>query len=158
MKRRSFLASFSRRHDKYWCIADAARELGRMGVSAQAAVPELIKALQKYRNIDTGDGLIALRSHVALALGEIEDVSAVAPLVAVLLSEDKTRVLDSSGVSAISSREGTSYAAVVSALEMFGPQAREAVPVLVELMDREGGPFNELLRKEMESALAAINR
>lgn len=158
LKRRNVFASLLRRHDKYWCVVDAARQLALMGPAARASVPDLIAALQKYRNIDTGDGVIALRSHVALALGAIGDPSAVKPLIVVLLSEDRTRILDSASVPAISSPEGSSYAAVVSALEMFGPLAREALPVLVELLDREGGPFDELLRKQMEAALAAINR
>lgn len=76
----SFLAPFTRRHDKELCIIDAAKALGGMGDLAKAAILPLVESLGKYSDVDTGDGILPVRSEIALALGKIGDQSALTAL------------------------------------------------------------------------------
>ena len=132
-------ASFLRRSDKENCIVDAVKALGIMGHQAQNAVPSLIDALKKYRNHETGDGLIKVRSEIALALGQIRDSRAIIPLIDVLKSEDP---ISYSQPDLVNYKElhvnKTSYGAVAEALGMFGEQAEEAVPYIVPILKFSG--------------------
>jgi HEAT repeat protein len=146
-----------RRNDKERCVLDAARALGLLGAQARSAVPALIEALKKYHNVDSGDGLILVRSEIALALGKIGDPSAIRPLMAILDSDDPVTLSASASVfEGYKLKKGTSYGAVARALGMFGPQAREALPILNALMTKEQ---NELRvdRAMIEAAIKEIS-
>jgi len=124
-----------RRNDKDNCIIDAARALGMLGAQAKPAVGALIKALEQYRNLDSGDGILPLRSEVALALGRIGDNPAIKPLTLALTSEDKLKLSSSALVpEGYELANGTAYGAIAEALGMFGPQAKDALPALEKLM------------------------
>ncbi len=77
---RSILAPFTRRHDQELCIIDAAKALGGMGDLAKPAILPLVESLAKYSDVDTGDGILPIRSEIATALGKIGDVSALTAL------------------------------------------------------------------------------
>ena len=149
---RPFFASFLRRSDKEQCIIDSANALGVMGPQAKEAVPALIEALNTYRNVDSGDGIIPVRSQIALSLGRIGEPSAIKPLIAVLGSEDEVSLSSSASVPAgYNLVKGASHGAVAEALGMFGAQAKEALPVLNELLAK-GVPE----RRRMEIAVEQI--
>lgn len=132
---RGFLDSLLRRHDKENCIIDAARCLGEMGNEAKPAVPVLIQALRNYRNVETGDGILPVRSSIAEALGAIGDESAIQPLMEVLSSADPVSISSSASLQpTYKPVEKTSHAAVVEALGMFGPKAKRAVPLIVPVL------------------------
>lgn len=76
----SFLAPFTRRHDKEQCIIDAAKALGGMGDLAKAAIVPIVESMGKFSDVDTGDGILPVRSELATALGRIGDVSALTAL------------------------------------------------------------------------------
>ena len=76
----SILSPLIRRHNKELCIIDAAKALGGMGDLAKAAIVPLVESLGKYSDVDTRDGVIAVRSEIALALGRIGDTSALTAL------------------------------------------------------------------------------
>jgi HEAT repeat protein len=78
--RPSFFSTFTRRHDKELCIIDAAKALGGMGDLAKAAIVPLVESLAVYSDIDTGDGILPVRSEIAMALGKIGDPSALTAL------------------------------------------------------------------------------
>ncbi len=64
------------------CKILAAQWLGEMGPDGAAAVPVLIDELvHGHNDIDTGDGILAYRSTIALALGKIGDPRAIDPLI-----------------------------------------------------------------------------
>lgn len=156
---RSQFASFFRRSDKEQCVIDAAKALGIMGAQAQSAVPALIEALNKYHNVDSGDGIIPVRSEIALALGQIGDPVAIKPLIAILTSEDSVTLSASASVPAgYKLLQGTSYGAVAKALGMFGPQAKEALPALNALMTKEQGDSRAYGLDEIEEAITKINQ
>ena len=156
---RSLFASFMRRSDKEQCIIDAAKALGMMGVQAQGAVPALLEALANYHNVDSGDGIIPVRSEIVLALGKIGDPSAIKPLIVILASDDPVKLSESSSVPAgYKLVKGTSYGAVVEALGMFGPQAKEALPELNNLLAKERGDVRDYERGRIEEAIRKINQ
>ena len=95
---RSPFAGWSRRHDKEECVVDAAKGLALIGPEAKTAVPALIEALKRNHNIDTGDGIIGLRSEIASALGQIGDLRAIQPLMEVLASDDPATISPSAAV------------------------------------------------------------
>ncbi len=76
----SFLSPLFRRHDKELCIIDAAKALGGMGDLAKPAIVPLVEGLGKYSDVDTGDGILPIRSEIAAALGKIGDMSALTAL------------------------------------------------------------------------------
>ena len=125
--------NISIRNCKKECISLAARCLSDMGSEARSAVPALIDALENYPNYDTGDGIIYLRSQIAIALGAIGDEIAISPLIEILESEDKMEV----SISGIPSRwnNGSSYPEVVRALGMFGEKAQAAIPKITSLLE-----------------------
>lgn len=156
---RKLFASFLRRNDKERCVIDAANLLGMMGEQAQGAVPALIEALNKYRNIDSGDGIIPVRSKIALALGMIGDLSAIKPLIAVLVSDDPVKLSASASVPAgYKLIQGTSYGAAAEALGMFGPQAKEALPVLNGLIAKGQDDLRIYTLVEIEEAIKKIEQ
>ena len=145
-----------RRSDKELCVIDAAKALGMMGARARPAVPSLIEALNKYHNVDSGDGIIPVRSEIALALGRIGDPAAIKPLIEILVSEDPVTLSATASVPAgYKLVQRTSHGAVAEALSMFGPLAKEALPVLNALADKqqsnlkmyETGPVEEAIKK-----------
>ncbi|NLI77013.1 MAG: hypothetical protein GX442_11300 [Candidatus Riflebacteria bacterium] len=114
----------------------AAHLLGQMGSVASAAVPALIDVLLTGPNdVNTGDGILPLRSMVAKALGEIGDPAAIGPLI------DKLKVREpcslgpgaSLGSPLTTPPVGVGHPAIVEALASFGPLARPAIPVLEDL-------------------------
>ena len=131
-ERRQMFASFKRRHDNYQCIVDAAFCLAYLKEEANTAVPVLIKALKKYRNVYTGDGSIAVRSYIADALGLIGDSRAISPLIDILQTDEPDDV--SPGASLGSPMFGTYQDAVMSALGRFGPEAKEAIPYIIPFL------------------------
>jgi len=75
----------TRSEDRWTCPTGAARCLAKMGPSASAAVPALLRALESGPgDYDTGDGVIPVRSAVIDALGKSGDARAVLPLVRAL--------------------------------------------------------------------------
>ena len=118
--KRGWFASSVRRSDKEYCIIDAAKALGSLGAEARLAVPALIEALKRRRNVDSGDGIVPVRSEIALALGRIRDQSAIPALMEVLDSDDETK-LSSTGAFPPGYRpsHGTSLGAVRDALRMI---------------------------------------
>lgn len=132
---RSPFASFLRRNDKEQCIIDAAKALGMMGSEAGPAVPALIEALALYHNVDSGDGILIVRSEIALALGQIGDSSAIKPLISILTSDDPVTLSSSASVpSSYKLIEKTSHGAVAEALGMFGPEAKEAAIYIARIL------------------------
>jgi len=132
---RNFGEGWLRRHDKEQCIIDAAGCLGTMGPEAKEAVPELIKSLKDYANVETGDGIIPVRSSIAKALGQIGDLRAIKPLIEILASTDPVTISESASLGpSYQPVERTSHEAVAEALGMFGPQAKEAVPYIIPLL------------------------
>lgn len=92
----------------------AAETLAKIGKNARAATPSLINALR--------DGRKDLKKAAALALGRIGQ-SAVPSLLGLLKTNNEDKVI---------------RVAIFKAFEIMGPQAKEAVPVLIEaLRDRE---------------------
>ncbi len=125
-----------------------------MGGPANAAIPALIDALNKYRNVDSGDGIIPVRSEIALALGRTGDPSVVKPLIAVLGSDDQVILSESASVGdGYILIKGTTYGAVVEALGMLGAQAKEALPALNGLLVKHPGS----LRAAVEAAIRKIS-
>lgn len=123
-----------RRNDQENCLMDAADCLGDMGAEAKPAVPALIDALNKYQNFDTGDGIITIRSAAAEALGKIGDPAAIAPLIEILKSSDPVTRSDAGNFASPQPVERTSHLAVVKALGMFGPKAKEAVAHIIPVL------------------------
>lgn len=114
----------------------AAHLLGQMGSVASAAVPALIDVLLTGPNdVETGDGVLPLRSMVVKALGEIGDPAAIGPLI------DKLKVREPCSLSPGASLGhplttppvGVGHTAIVKALARFGALAHPAIPVLEAL-------------------------
>ncbi len=154
---RNLFASFLRRNDKERCIIDAAQALGMMGSEARSAAPALIAALNSNHNVDSGDGILGVRSAIAIALGQIGDPSAIKPLIAILVSDDTVTLSSSASVPAgYKLSQGTSYGSIAEALGMFGPQAKEALPALNALMAKEQN--DAYTRSRIEKAIKKISQ
>lgn len=163
----STLAKFAIRDHDRQCIIAAAQCFGDLGTQAEAAVPLLIELLGVQRNYETGDGLLRTRSEIALALGRIGDPQAIQPLIDVLQSEDETdypsyerehlHALIEDGPTSWGSK-GTSFGAVAEALGMFGPDAREAVPYLLSLLNDGPAEGAESLVNSHETAVSISGR
>jgi len=133
--KRNFWYAYAIRHDKEYCIIGAASCLGIMGPEAKEAVPELIQSLKYYANVETGDGIIPVRSSIAKTLGQIGDLRAIQPLIEILASNDPVTISESASLGpSYQPVERTSHEAVAEALGMFGPQAKEAVPYIIPLL------------------------
>ena len=96
------------------------------------SVPQLIRALDQQRNLQTCDGLLAKRADIATRLGELGDQQAIDPLIQVLRSADEDVL--SSGASGCQPGQHNTYPAAIKALGNFGPQAQRAEPRLLELL------------------------
>ncbi len=138
-----------RRSNQEQCIIDAAQALGAMGSQARDAVPVLIEALDKYHNIDSGDGIIPVRSEIAFALGRIGDTRAIEPLLNVLNSDDQAVLSESASVPpSYKLKSGTSYEAVIEAVGMFGSKAKQALPILNNLLSKGQDKYLEFTIKD----------
>lgn len=68
-------------------------------------------------NVDSGDGIIPVRSEIARALGRIGDKRALGPLQEILISEDPAVLSKTAGVqSGYVVKKGTSFDAVEAAI------------------------------------------
>jgi HEAT repeat protein len=118
-------------------VADAAECLGYMGQKANNAVPALIWALNRYSNTVGGDGGSSDQSSVAMALGRIGDARAIEPLLSILQSNNPGKFPATNDVFYLpgcSSRARLSNGTIARALGMIGPDARAAVPYLIEII------------------------
>jgi HEAT repeat protein len=121
------------RHPQERCLMDSAARLGLMGQDARPAVPALIEALKTYPNLETGDGILAVRSIIAKALGEIGDESAVPALMDILRSEDKVSISPTASLlPSYKPQSRSSYGSVIGALGML--KAKEALPLLAPFL------------------------
>ncbi len=154
-KELGFFASWSIRHFDEHCRINAANMLGRKGGLALKAVDPLIMILKNGPNdIDTGDGILPMRSSVALALGRINDPKAIAPLLEKLKQPEPASVLPSTSFASGSApNSDVGQEAIVRALGMFGGQAKDAIPVLEEL---EKQTRDESLKKTIENTIYRI--
>jgi len=154
-KELGFFASWSIRHFDEQCRIDAANMLGRKGGLALKAVDPLIMILKNGPNdIDTGDGILPLRSSVALALGRINDPKAIGPLLEKLKQPEPAAVLPSTSLASGSApKTGMGQEAIVRALGMFGGQAKDAIPFLEEL---EKQTTDESLIKTIDNTIYRI--
>ncbi len=150
-----FFDRWTTRHYDENCKIAAAKFLGEMGPEANQAVPVLIAALENGPNdLDTGDGILLFRSTVAMALAKIGDPAAIPALVEKLKkSEPATLAAGASYPPGWQFATGVGQEAVVSALGMFGPQAKEAVPYLKDLLS---GAQDERMREIIRQALRNI--
>ncbi len=117
----SKLTGLHRRDDGERCVIDAAKLLPAAGTNENKdVVPILIEALKTNSNIDTGDGIIRVRSEIALALGRIGDKRALQPLQDILNSEDLA-VLANNGSFPIgyAAEKKSSQKAVMEAMKMI---------------------------------------
>jgi HEAT repeat protein len=100
--------------DEEWTTrSNAAEALGEIGSKATTAVPALIRSLQHDDNF-------LVQANAAQALGKIGDPKAIPILIAALKNED-----DSVRFNAI------------TAIETFGPKAKEAVPALIQTVQND---------------------
>jgi len=144
------IAAFITRNYSERRIIEAAQTLGKNGFKSEKVVTALIEGLNKYQNVDSGDGLILVRSEIALALGRIGDPAAIKPLIAILASNDPVTLSATAMVPpGYKLVERTSHGAVAEALGMFGEQAKEAVPYIVPILRYSG------FRLEFDSGRAA---
>mgnify|MGYP001172848103 CR=1 FL=1 len=154
-KELGFFASWSIRHFDEECRINAATLLGRKGGLALKAVEPLIMILKNGPNdIDTGDGILPMRSSVALALGRINDPKAIGPLLEKLKQSEPAAMLSSTSLASDTPRKsGLEQEAIVRALGMFGGQAKEAIPFLEEL---EKQTKDEALKGTIENTIYRI--
>jgi hypothetical protein len=90
--KRHFLSGFNRRNDAEMCVIDAAQLLASAHNNNPIVAPALIEALKNNPNVDSGDGIIEVRSEIAIALGKVGDKRALQPLQDILKSEDPVRL------------------------------------------------------------------
>lgn len=114
---RGFFSGMGRRNDVHYCVIDAAKLLVSLHKEDKEVVHILINALKNYRNVDSGDGIIPVRSEIALALGKLGDKQALVPLQEVLDSEDPV-ILSENGAFPpnYEAPKGTSHEAVRTAI------------------------------------------
>lgn len=129
---------FTRNYGQHRVI-EAAQALEKRPFRSPRAMAALIQALNTYADVDSGDGIIPVRSEIALVLGRIGDGSAIKPLTAVLMSRDPTVLSWSASVpSDYKPLEHSSHGAAAEALGMFGPRAEEAAPHIGPLLKYTG--------------------
>ncbi len=115
--KRGLFSGFNRRSDSERCIIDAAKILVNKREQGDVVQP-LIVALQKYHNVDTGDGIIPVRSEIANVLGKLGDKRALVPLNDILQSDDPTILSSSASVgSNWQPQKGSSFYAVKEAIQ-----------------------------------------
>lgn len=134
-------ASQLRRYDKEYGAVDAARALGMMKNGAWSVKPAMIEALTKYHNVETDDGVIPVRSEIALALGRIHEESAINPLISILASKDPVRRAAGRSVPREHALlEKTSHGDVAEALGMLsvGDSNSEAINYIIPILKYSG--------------------
>jgi HEAT repeat protein len=144
------LGSLHRRNDQETCIVDATNFLKERNKESKTIVPALIEALKQNLDYDTCDGVIPIRSNIALALAEIGDDRAIEPLIQILKAENLSMPLDSYAfdqgavrASVSGTKRGLScgniyklgYTNTINALGSFGSKAKDALPTLIALRD-----------------------
>ncbi len=141
-------------HDRK--ILSAVQGLRRLPAPSPKVVPALIAALHKYHNVDSGDGIIPIRSEIAAVLGDLGDDSAIDPLISVLASDD-VAPLSSAAVPVDYPRlQRSSHASVMEALAKFGRRAQKAVPYILPALQYTGYHL-EYVPCNAAEALAQIN-
>lgn len=113
--KRGLFSGFIRRNDFEICIIDAAKILATRKGDGDVVNP-LITALKKYHNVDSGDGIIPVRSEIAKVLGELGDRRALTPLNDILNTEDIT-ILSTSATGRSVKEKQTSFPAVKEAIQ-----------------------------------------
>jgi hypothetical protein len=113
--KRGLFSGFIRRSDSERCIIDAAKILANKQEEGDVVLP-LIAALQKYHNVDSGDGIIPVRSEIAAVLGKLGDKRALTPLNDILYTDDLT-TLSSSATGRSVPEKQTSFPAVKEAIQ-----------------------------------------
>lgn len=113
--KRGLFPGFNRRSDSERCIIDAAKILVSKSEEGDVVLP-LIAALQKYHNVDTGDGIINVRSEIAIVLGKLGDKRALIPLNDILHTDDLT-TLSFSAMKRSAPEKQTSFPAVKEAIQ-----------------------------------------
>lgn len=127
---------------------------------AQQDTARLITRLEEERNIQTCDGTNAVRADIAEALGDRGDPRAIEPLISVLNSPDEDVL--SRGASGCEPGSQKTYHPAIEALGKFGPQAQDATPRLVEMLQDPETSFlthvilEALVEIEGEKALSLI--
>jgi hypothetical protein len=111
------LAPWVTRNFKYRCIADAARCLGALKIAA--GLPELMLFLQTGMNdVDTGDGILAVRGAVAEAAADLGDPRALSALEKALERNDEAaRSENGAFPPGYLFQRGTSHPAILKAIE-----------------------------------------
>ncbi|MFC1765700.1 HEAT repeat domain-containing protein [Planctomycetota bacterium] len=145
------------RHFEISCKIGAAELLGDMGTKANKAVPVLLDALVNGPNdFNTGDGILRYRSTIALALGKIGDPIAIVPLIEKLEIDEETALSPSDPcIPAWERTTGLSNKSIVEALGMFGPPAKEAVPLIIPLLT-DSNDRNDFTPSTVAEALGRI--
>jgi len=132
----------------------AAEMLGDMGPAAVESVPVLLDEFVHGSNdIDTGDGVLPIRSSVAIALGKIGDKQAIEPLMEKLKVQEKSAFGPGYSGGTVSSQPlGVGHHAIVKALGMFGSDAKPALPLIRSLQETA----DERLREKIANAINNI--
>lgn len=126
-------ASWTTRNFEAWGRVHAVRLLAKEGAADARAIDALIDILRTGPNdFDTGDGIIPLRSEVALALGKIGDPKAIAPLLERLKVPPEPAALTAGASVAPAARlpHLPSFAACAEALLSLGDAAMGTLPDL----------------------------
>lgn len=75
------------RHYERTCRIYAIEQLGKLGLDANEAVPELVELINEVEDYNSGDGVYELQSRIARTLGEIGDADAIEPLIGMLVTK-----------------------------------------------------------------------
>ena len=75
------------RHYERTCRIYAIEQLGKLGLDANEAVPELVELINEVEDYNSGDGVYELQSKIARTLGEIGDADAIEPLIGMLVTK-----------------------------------------------------------------------
>jgi hypothetical protein len=141
------------RNESRECVRWAAECLGQLGPAAAAAVPDLIQAARTGpNNYDTGDGVIAVRDSIVIALGQTGGQQALPVLLEALANPRPVEA--GPGAAGFASAEPVGEEAALTALRHLGPTARPALPAIRKLLARPQRTGRD--RRIAQAALAAI--
>ena len=116
---------------RHTCVMWAARCIGTLGDTAQAAVPALTKALREGPNdYDTGDGTVNPRSAIANTLEKIGDPSTIPFLIEAF---DHAEPRERGGGALKNQPLGARYA-LLEAIASFGPLSISAAPSIAAIL------------------------